>query len=268
MSLYDNFTNDQIQVLASSPNHVGLYRLVGFHYGMPFSVKGCTAFMKDLTLEKVAECEEMLDEAYPHVRWAMNQCFNLWIKDCGDFDLNSILARPNDLQQVCRDFLDERIRFYPDSFTNEDSYTRGLVLEDLVLGKIDKYFPEKFRYQINEGEEIPDYKRHPYFNDYSLYRYGRIYDCVKKRWLIISEKKGRNYRDGRADYLYVSLRLPLQGQKRRLVEIQVLMAETFIGPRPSAGYVVDHINGDPHDNHIWNLRYLTHSDNAKNSKRS
>lgn len=40
-----------------------------------------------------------------------------------------------------------------------------------------------------------------------------------------------------------------------------IVAEAFFGPCPK-GFVIDHIDGNPANNHKDNLRYLTHSDNT------
>ena len=54
--------------------------------------------------------------------------------------------------------------------------------------------------------------------------------------------------------------LKLGSQHRKLVH--VLVAETFIGPRPD-GMEVRHLNGDPTDNRADNLRYGTRSENQR-----
>lgn len=46
-------------------------------------------------------------------------------------------------------------------------------------------------------------------------------------------------------------------------KIHVILASTFIGPR-FPQYHIDHINRDPKDYRLENLRYLSRSDNAKN----
>lgn len=59
-------------------------------------------------------------------------------------------------------------------------------------------------------------------------------------------------------YPIYMLRSPERSIRRRA---HVLVAEAFIGPRPS-GYDVCHNNGDRMDNRAANLRYDTHSANA------
>lgn len=54
-------------------------------------------------------------------------------------------------------------------------------------------------------------------------------------------------------YLRVNLR---QNKKSYNRYVHGLVAETFLGPKPS-GLQVDHIDGDKSNNHISNLRYVT-----------
>jgi hypothetical protein len=50
--------------------------------------------------------------------------------------------------------------------------------------------------------------------------------------------------------------------KRKFHRIHQLVAEVFIGPCPS-GYEVDHIDKNPKNNHVSNLRYKTIPDNRR-----
>jgi hypothetical protein len=49
------------------------------------------------------------------------------------------------------------------------------------------------------------------------------------------------------------------------VHIHSLVAEAFIGPRPSSGHDVNHINGVKPDNRASNLEYVTRSENQKHA---
>jgi hypothetical protein len=49
------------------------------------------------------------------------------------------------------------------------------------------------------------------------------------------------------------------------VLIHHLVANAFMGERPE-GLVIDHIDRNPKNNHISNLRYVTHKENQYNSK--
>jgi hypothetical protein len=46
-----------------------------------------------------------------------------------------------------------------------------------------------------------------------------------------------------------------------------LVAEAFIGPRPTPTTEIRHLNGNPGDNRPANLRYGTRAENAEDSKR-
>ena len=59
-------------------------------------------------------------------------------------------------------------------------------------------------------------------------------------------------------YAFVGLHRP--NARRRLVEVHLLVAEAFIGPRPD-GAVVRHLDGDRKNNSVKNLAYGTVSEN-------
>jgi hypothetical protein len=44
--------------------------------------------------------------------------------------------------------------------------------------------------------------------------------------------------------------------------VHILVIKTFTGERPE-GHVIDHIDGNPHNNSAANLEYVTRSENAK-----
>jgi len=60
-------------------------------------------------------------------------------------------------------------------------------------------------------------------------------------------------------YCAHSLRVDGKTYTRR---VHVLIALTFIGPRPD-GFEIDHINGDKSDNSVNNLEYVSSSENSK-----
>lgn len=49
--------------------------------------------------------------------------------------------------------------------------------------------------------------------------------------------------------------------------LHVLVAEAFLGPRPTAEHTVDHIDGDTHNNAVINLRWATKSEQSRNAYR-
>lgn len=71
-----------------------------------------------------------------------------------------------------------------------------------------------------------------------------------RRGRLIAQSKGR----------YLSVCLYKQGRKSTKL-VHLLVAEAFLGPRPSPHYVVCHGPGGQHDNSVCNLRYDTHTNN-------
>jgi hypothetical protein len=53
---------------------------------------------------------------------------------------------------------------------------------------------------------------------------------------------------------------------KRTIQVQRLVAWTFIGPQPK-GMLVCHRNGNEHDNRVSNLYYGTPCDNAQDRER-
>lgn len=74
---------------------------------------------------------------------------------------------------------------------------------------------------------------------------------------LIAQSKGR----------YLSVCLYRQGRKRTKL-VHLLVADAFLGPRPSRHYVVCHGLGGPHDNRVSNLRYDTHTNNLADRETS
>ncbi|MGN0062859.1 MAG: HNH endonuclease signature motif containing protein [Nocardioides sp.] len=62
-------------------------------------------------------------------------------------------------------------------------------------------------------------------------------------------------------YLRVTLRV---GGRQVGKLVHCLVAEAFLGPRPS-GHEVNHIDGDKTNNHVGNLEYVTPSENVRHS---
>lgn len=67
-------------------------------------------------------------------------------------------------------------------------------------------------------------------------------------------------RDGRVAFTYAA------NGKTRNARVSVMVAETFLGPRPE-GADVCHNDGDPTNNRVENLRYDTHSENMRDMVR-
>ena len=61
-------------------------------------------------------------------------------------------------------------------------------------------------------------------------------------------------------YLQVDLRVD---NTKRAFAVHRLVAKAFI-PNPDNKPEIDHIDGDPTNNHVWNLRWVTHAENMNN----
>jgi len=63
------------------------------------------------------------------------------------------------------------------------------------------------------------------------------------------------------------LQVPLHnGEKYRLTLVSDVVTAAFLGPKPS-GLEVNHVDGDTQNNQVWNLEYLTHSENVEHAWR-
>lgn len=60
-------------------------------------------------------------------------------------------------------------------------------------------------------------------------------------------------------------KLVVKDGKAHALFIHHLVAKKFIGDRPE-GFVIDHIDGNPRNNHVSNLRYVTQSVNLQKRK--
>jgi hypothetical protein len=70
----------------------------------------------------------------------------------------------------------------------------------------------------------------------------------------------------RRGYMVVTLALGRKGCKRNRF-VHQLVAQSFIGPRPDGKPEVRHLDGDPSNNHAWNLAWGTRAENAQDAVR-
>lgn len=92
----------------------------------------------------------------------------------------------------------------------------------------------------------------------SLDRVVEIRGLNRKRPL-----RGRVLKPKYASCGYLQVALSAEN-KQRYAYIHTLVCEAFIGPRPSKGHQVDHINADRTDNRLSNLRWVTTKENHAN----
>lgn len=101
---------------------------------------------------------------------------------------------------------------------------------------------------------------HPYLPDFPNYRasrQGRIYHFRSGRWIRMSE-----YTD-EGGYKQVKLR---RDGKRYTRHVHALILRVFVGPCPP-GLICRHLDGNPANNRVRNLKWGTHQENADDAKR-
>lgn len=94
---------------------------------------------------------------------------------------------------------------------------------------------------------------------YKVSNFGRIKRATPARGTRIDGKLKLNLNM----YGYLQVNLYKTG-KRKHFFVHRLVAEAFIGPCCN-GYEVNHIDGDKTNNYVWNLEYVTRSENVKHS---
>lgn len=128
-----------------------------------------------------------------------------------------------------------------------DSYIKNDVnpvprqnnLESIIFNGVKLYKTKYNHYWISEnGDVFSDKQNRPHFLKQFNHPNNQIPPRLYKRV-----------------YLY-------NGKGRKIVRVHRLMMETFYGECPK-GYVVDHIDNDPQNNNLSNLRYLRSSDNTR-----
>jgi HNH endonuclease len=106
-----------------------------------------------------------------------------------------------------------------------------------------------------DGASPPEiWKTHPSHPGYEFSNQGRVFSLRSGRFL-----KGRTERTG---HIYLEL-VPRNPQGRRSqLPLHRLILEAFVGLCPPNKELVCHINGDPRDNRIANLRWGTSQENS------
>ena len=90
------------------------------------------------------------------------------------------------------------------------------------------------------------------FEGYLVSRCGKIYSSLTNRWLKLEDNK--------SGYLRFSARI--NGKTIRKY-VHRVMGEAFLGLDPQLH--IDHINGNPSDNRVANLRVCSRQENQRNS---
>ena len=88
------------------------------------------------------------------------------------------------------------------------------------------------------------------FPNYQVSNYGHV----------LSKKTGK-YLTSKGKYERICL---YNGSIKKKINIHQLIIEYFGPPPPEGKYEIDHKDGNTHNNHISNLRYVSASENCKN----
>lgn len=97
------------------------------------------------------------------------------------------------------------------------------------------------------------------WDDYEVSSLGRVRSWKNNRHGRSAQPRILNPALHPLGYARVGLSM---GHAKRITKVHVLVAEAFYGSRPD-GLEVRHLNGDPWDNRLENLRYGTPKENAK-----
>lgn len=98
---------------------------------------------------------------------------------------------------------------------------------------------------------MEEWKQISGFENYYVSNFGRVYNCVTKRFI-------GNKASGKYGYAKVKLR---NGSRIRLVDVHRLVAELFV-PNPENKVAVNHMNGIKSDNRAENLEWVSYSENC------
>jgi hypothetical protein len=106
--------------------------------------------------------------------------------------------------------------------------------------------------ELLQNEELKDIEN--YEGRYAVSNFGRVYSFVSNKWLKpTANKHGNQIR------YYVNLG---RGTENRFY-VHQLVAKHFL-PNPDNLPEVDHIDTNPANNNVNNLRWVSHSENMKN----
>lgn len=91
---------------------------------------------------------------------------------------------------------------------------------------------------------------------YTVNALGKIYSARNDKYLVASQDR----------FGYLKVNLSKDGKFSQM-KVHKIVAETFLGERPN-GAQINHIDEDKTNNCVWNLEYVTPSDNINHGKRN
>ncbi len=89
-------------------------------------------------------------------------------------------------------------------------------------------------------------------------------DCVIRKRELVGKGNGRVILSQTSDGNYLGVKIKHESGVWKRRHVHVLMMKVFIGPRPD-GMVINHIDGDKHNNRLDNLEYCTQKENEHHS---
>lgn len=110
--------------------------------------------------------------------------------------------------------------------------------------------------QGNSQKEVEIMKKIPGFPGYYATKKGEIYT---KR---INPPKKLSKRVHRG-YYHVNVKRGIGRESRTSIKVHRLILWAYVGPKPKENYECRHLNGDPLDNRLCNLKWGTHKENMQ-----
>ena len=112
---------------------------------------------------------------------------------------------------------------------------------------------------------MAEFVQHPVYSNYYVSKDGSYY-FIKANGQKSDVKLGTPVRNKYGKSIMREQCITTQKGIYTVVNVGRLVLETFVSLAPGNDYEVDHINADPLDNRLENLRWVTHEQNLANRK--